>query len=122
MSERGLLEALAARCEREVATWQLDDAIAQAAFGLPPCGTAGPRPYTFSIDAAVTLVPEGFAWGVERHVDNVLPWAYCHEGDGSNHVAKTPPLALCAAALRARAALAGNAKQDDTRPEGNPPS
>lgn len=67
------------------------------------------KPYTASLDAAMTLVPNGWAW-----------MAGCDPGDGYfatlmptdesgivahgvNCNAATPALALCAAALRARA-------------------
>ncbi len=108
-----LLEALAARCEREEPTWQLDDAIAQAALGLPPCGTAGPRPYTSSLDAAITLVPEGFVWGVETFCGSAArvigpedeKEGSVPQGYSDTFGVKTAAAALCAASLRGRAAL-----------------
>ena len=56
--------------------------------------------YTASLDAAMTLVMEGFKWAVTSrnsaccHMQNVTPldWKFC----------ATPALALTAAALRAR--------------------
>ena len=69
------------------------------------------------VDAALTLVPEGYDWGVGHDslaADN-LPapmWAYCrNEYREPGYVddlvvAATPALAICAAALRARAATA----------------
>jgi len=53
--------------------------------------------YTASLDAAVTLVPEGWGWMMMGNAAKVgrLP------SRGA-----TAPLALCAAALRARAAMA----------------
>lgn len=53
--------------------------------------------YTESLDAAVTLVPEGCGWMVMGNASKVGVWP--------SHGA-TPALALCAAALRARAAAA----------------
>lgn len=59
--------------------------------------------YTASIDAAMTLVPEGHDWlfntrGVYSHV-----WEPKEVGDGYWQArAATPALALCAAALRAQ--------------------
>ena len=73
----------------------------------------GPDFYpTTSIDAALTLVPEGFVWGVGTDIDEgpsaVLtryPADY-KTGDGFEYhehtTAATPPLALCIAALKAR--------------------
>ena len=61
---------------------------------------APPMPYSASIDAALTLVPEGWKWAVtsknsacchEQHI-TPLNWSY----------ASTPALALAAAALKAR--------------------
>lgn len=65
--------------------------------------------YTTSLDAALTLVPEGFDWLRLGPVTmTVYPvqhdpkaWAHHIEATGA-----TPALALCAAALRARASLA----------------
>ena len=74
------------------------------------CGPEGqiavPR-YTASLDAAMSLVPEGMQWRVDSHhnIAGVFEYPtdpetgpYCveHEGEGL-----TPALALCAAALRA---------------------
>jgi hypothetical protein len=53
--------------------------------------------FTASLDAAVTLVPEGYGWMVMKNVAKVGRWP---------KRAATPALALCAAALRARAAMA----------------
>jgi hypothetical protein len=53
------------------------------------------RRYTASLDAAVTLVPEGCGWMAMNNASKVGVWP--------SHGA-TPALALCAAALRARAA------------------
>lgn len=69
------------------------------------------RTYTYSIDDALTLVPEGFKWklGYSRHVPcvaDVMDYradAAIGRFDGecdSNHA-----IALCIAALKARAAL-----------------
>jgi hypothetical protein len=111
------LLTLAERCEREEPSDALDWAIAQA---TTPPGVRGwyQKPYTTSLDAAVTLVPEDWNWTVERYCfDAVMP--YREPGakasvwrDSRNPrerffyiEAKTPALALCAAALRARAAM-----------------
>ena len=64
--------------------------------------------YTTSIDAALTLVPEGWHWTIEGPdpLKRVSPYALLglpglREADGR---AATPALALCIAALRAREA------------------
>lgn len=74
--------------------------------------------YTASIDAALTLVPEGSVWHVMTDFGGLnrakvgpagRPSASVYSGGGpGDHFvtadAETPALALCAAALRARAA------------------
>jgi hypothetical protein len=71
--------------------------------------------YTESLDAAIALVPEGPCWirqdywrGTQRqHYQPMASIMLCGEpGKASTHTGKadTPALALCAAALRARAA------------------
>lgn len=79
------------------------------------------RAFTTSIDAAVTLVPYGFRYILDKRAfadDAVLrPGVKCYRADvwSSPTVeyqmaqgwAHTPALALCAAALRARAAIKG---------------
>jgi hypothetical protein len=69
-----------------------------------------PPPYTASLDAAVTLVPDGWGYEMRRGYSGARR-ALCRMWDGSGiwidgTVAATPALALCAAALRARAAMA----------------
>ncbi len=67
------------------------------------------RPYTTSVDSALTLVPEGWSyticpkWAEVRHP---VFWAQDQEGH-----AASPALALTAASLRARAAKAREAGQ-----------
>lgn len=64
--------------------------------------------YTASLDAALTLVPEGAPWKVEDHpVYGIAAVADCEQGWGS-----TPALALCAACLRARAASQNRSTTD----------
>ncbi len=139
LSKAQILLQLAASCERESPSREIDCHIAFFVTGDLQVGVKGPlkaplpymlseaveRPrdlqllanddnidmiprYTTSLDAAVTLVPEGDIWSV-------------HGSDAPNHKgfadistmrephyfkadAATPALALCAAALRARAA------------------
>jgi len=62
------------------------------------------KPYTASLDAAMMLVPEGWSWTVDAvgrascfAPNEPKPWPR------TGGLATTPALALCAAALRARA-------------------
>lgn len=74
--------------------------------------------YTASIDAALTLVPNGYRWLVRKH-DGSKTWAggkgaksfanvYADEHESPMYEAwtQTPALALCIAALKARQAMA----------------
>lgn len=63
-----------------------------------------PPPYSASLDAAITLIPEGWAvysasWNAERA--EFMLWKPGH-GALPNCEAKTPAIALCIASLRAR--------------------
>lgn len=113
MTSAAVLLSLAERAEREEPSRKLDVAIQMAAGGhkvfLPPA-----PPYTTSLDAAVTLVPEGAEW----EMTNLYGIAYADVGLNFNDIASSNcrrndgnlVMALCAAALRARAAL------QETRP------
>lgn len=70
--------------------------------------------YTASLDAAMSLVPEGWEWaagtGRREHMteNGRKPWAWCANGTGfalplDFSLAATPALALTAACLRALA-------------------
>lgn len=64
--------------------------------------------YTASLDAALSLVPEGLDFavghGIEtEHGGSSVDYAWCGEGKGPLIFAATPAVALTAAALRARA-------------------
>jgi hypothetical protein len=103
-SDPQVLLALADRCEREGPSRKLDLAIAAALNGGRYIPYA--KPYTTSLDAAVTLVPEGW-----RPTDLCWDSDMCRFGlfttTGWRHaygVAQTEPMARCAASLRARAA------------------
>jgi len=63
----------------------------------------GAPAYTASLDAAMTLVPEGFDW-IIGHTNGGLT-IHAEVGDREQRFAATPALALCAAALRARVQL-----------------
>jgi hypothetical protein len=118
MSNPDELNALAGRCEREEPSRELDVDIAAAVacpVGADEGHNFGNSPnYTTSLDAAVTLVPEG----LYREQDGPRPFTKIP--DAAPNVwrcritrfrpyadlfgwAATEPLAICAAALRARA-------------------
>ena len=69
--------------------------------------TIAPR-YTASLDAAMSLVPEGASWEMRWFSGDKKSWiTFFPPGDAEDdyfHIynARTPALALCAAALRAR--------------------
>jgi hypothetical protein len=99
--------------EKQDAEWKL---ARLAESGFISSARRPARPYTASLDAAVTLVPEGYYWQVANGKRNHSEPQACadlfvahgpNRGDMSFTVdAATPALALCAAALRARAAMA----------------
>ena len=101
---------LAERCEQATGpNFALELAIFSAL--KPREYPSVPRPYSASIDAAMTLVPEGALWLIGSEPWG-KPWARCYhverameqpEGYGDAVEAATPALALCAAALRALA-------------------
>jgi hypothetical protein len=121
MTDPATLLALADRCEQAAGPdkeldFTIDDFMLK--HGAETDRIRNPRyvlPYTASLDAAVTLVPEGYYWqaanGKRRHSE---PQACAdlfvahgpNRGDMSFTAdAATAALALCAAALRARAAM-----------------
>lgn len=126
MTDPDKLTALAARCEASPALqddggYKLDGDIARTLGwtyrqregaggwgwnrpGLPDHFNASPPAYSTSLDAAMTLVPEGWEY-------LLMNGNGYHEATFTNHVlqrtawaaGETLPLAICAAALRARA-------------------
>jgi hypothetical protein len=99
-----LLE-LAARCEAAAGpSFALDIEIAYA-INHPLEGLA--KPYTASIDAARTLVPEEHDLFLMQGHGEKASAATPHRQSAitDERSAATPALALCAASLRARAAL-----------------
>ena len=120
------IDALAARCEREEASRELDIHIAErlgwwrinrringSVVGLFRGRTRTVPPYTTSIDAAVTLVPSTCCWQVQMDICyEPTALVYGHDIHKDCNGA-SPALALCAAALRARAALAGDGAPAD---------
>lgn len=76
--------------------------------GNPPIGHYAK--YTSSIDAALTLVPEGWEWSVSGGPNTISSAMLCRGGDHQDDEeidceGATPVIALCIAALKARAAL-----------------
>jgi hypothetical protein len=99
-----LLE-LADKCERASGPdRELDEAIARQTHILGRRMWSGvAKPYTASLDSAMTLVPEGSAWRVVTWPKNTEgPKAGALVEGAPDVLAATPALALCAAALRAR--------------------
>jgi hypothetical protein len=91
---------LASRCEQAMGPDQALDRDIRRAIQID----AAPSNFTHSIDAATTLVPEGWCWGL---FDEPRAWLWPTPTrdllTGIQAKAATPTLALCAAALRARA-------------------
>lgn len=100
---------------------ELDELIGEVVLGMTRCTINGcgvvhdADNYTVNIDAALTLVPEGFYWdvsfGVTTDSGHGPFWAECYSFDKcvgfwgpepATFGALTPALALCIAALKAR--------------------
>jgi hypothetical protein len=66
--------------------------------------------FTASIDAAMSLVPEGCNFGLGDKDATTKAWAWVGLFSGPDNIANaaTPAIALCAAALRARGEGGGN--------------
>jgi hypothetical protein len=118
----GLL-ALAERCEQATGPdLDLERDIATA-LGAGACYIAGSRDWHFtkSIDAAMQLVPEGVELRIDRRASKGMRPAYASiwkpgardiDFHANGH-GQTPALALCAAALRARAQNTASGGQND---------
>lgn len=128
MADRDGLLALAERCETEEPSRELDASIAaacrvcddeglgrNAAYEFEADGKRvtvysgktrllvySPKRYTTSIDAAVTLVPDGRPFVLRVFVQYTMA-TISSIPEAVMGKAKTPALALCAAALRAPA-------------------
>ena len=66
--------------------------------------------YTASLDAAMSLVPEGWVWTINQFPDKASAYlvnSACQMARPHEQYQATPALALTAAALRARAASLG---------------
>jgi hypothetical protein len=115
MTDPATLLALAERCEQAAGPdkeldFTIDDFMLK--YGAETDCIRNPRyvlPYTASLDAAVTLVPEGWRYDLTNGdlISEEKPAARLtpdFAGPCFNGYARTVPLALCIAALRARAA------------------
>jgi hypothetical protein len=94
--------------DRKEAEWGVLCDFPVETFSADPEGIAmhiHAHPYTASIDAAMMLVPEGYDWIIGRTNEGLTIHAEVG-GRGGDYMrfGSTPALALCAAALRARAA------------------
>lgn len=79
---------------------ELDIAITELMQGHPVGDRGTYTPYTHSLDAAVTLVPEGFEWSVSSDLPRY--GATCGSC-AADFAGATAPLALCIASLKGRA-------------------
>ena len=70
---------------------------------------SAPPPYTTSLDAALTLVPEGRYVKLTLDRAHNKAWVWVELDDTEAVARKTPALALCIAALKARMAIAPQA-------------
>lgn len=123
MSERATLLALADRCEAASGPdrkldrlidhhkWPIKQPDYHLALSLRDEWDV--PAFTASIDAALTLVPEGWTWSLDQtqrapyrdcgRADLYAPGGGIKPADISDIYAATPALAICAAALRALA-------------------
>ena len=75
----------------------------ETAYGFAQKVWLGEQPrYTTSIDAALTLVPEGRVWSIGKRV-NAIGYVVSLDNYSKSFTAATPALALSIAALKARA-------------------
>lgn len=84
---------------------ELDKAVQTAIDGFEHADHLSNKLFTGSVDAALMLVPDGFDWTL-GHTNGGLTIHAEVGGRGDEYMrfGATPALALCAAALRARAA------------------
>jgi hypothetical protein len=106
MTDAATLRALIERVEQATGADRRLDGDIETALGWPFAPWTGDaRPFTSSLDAAASLVPDGWSWSVDTH-NKAGPIAICEPARGvfCRSEASTPALALTAAALRARLA------------------
>ena len=114
-----MTDDLAKRCEQiDGPNRELDESIHDL---MPVPKVVVPLSYTRSIDDALMIVPEGWTWGHLQRKDRQPEFAALLRPTtpGSDFwtgyvlgVAKSPALAMCAAALRARSCSVGNQPSD----------
>jgi len=114
-----LIELIAALEAAEGPSQTLDCAIESWAVKMPVCiGEFGPQPFTSSIDTALKLVPEVWLWKltnctVPTHGGKYMAvvWKLVSETQARPIISvmgATPAIALCIAALKARAEMEKN--------------
>lgn len=119
---------LAKRCETEGPNYALDCAIEHLCDPARARILGNAKPYTVSLDAAVTLVPEG--WCLETRFTCMGNWIsslfWCGHNLQVPHVQqqygldiKFGPMSICAAALRAHAALEESVPTQASATEGS---
>ena len=99
------MDELIARLEQATGpNRELDHAVETAVLGE---WTYYAPEYTASIDAALTLVPEGFNWTVDGFPSGpACASCYLADAGGQLHDGATPAIAICIASLKARQAMA----------------
>jgi hypothetical protein len=82
---------------------RVDNAITWDKYGKGAIGNpvVSLDPFTSSLDAALTLVPEGAVWCM-THTGLPKTTVFASVHGGPTAVGRTPAIALCIAALRAR--------------------
>lgn len=94
-------ELIAALGNAEGPSYNLDCAIHEWRWAGIPGAPLPSKPYTASIDAALSLVPEGWEWQRYRSPRGMAMQVAHATGAGHGHHI-SPAIALCIAALRAR--------------------
>jgi hypothetical protein len=105
------LQPLLSRLEKaKEGNWRLDKAVSEKVVGRTYFGGRDQQ-YTRSVDAALSLVPEGWSWEVRKSEFGDCCQANCWNPAGpyprhlvQGRASLSPALALCLAALRARGA------------------
>lgn len=126
MTEKDTLTTLAERVEQASGPDRVLEAeIYRGLAGLPIYGVLTPQGevadrvphFTSSLDAAMTLVPEGLDFGCGSKDATGKAWAWVGVFNGWDEIANaaTPALALAAAALKCRAYLLNASEQEVVR-------
>jgi hypothetical protein len=110
-TKRDTYLALARRCEQEEPSRHVDFLIRYHALGVPMTDTEPCPLFTSSLDAAVTLVPEGWEWSYSNtrpHGHRIELWRddnFSSVPSAYSDKSKTFAQGVAAAGLRALAAL-----------------